>query len=232
MSSLDESKRSNRRRECLCIYSETGPRAMAHTISAKKKNTAPSFFLSFRLAIGKSVNVRLARQTRVFKIWVTSSCKKKKKRRKRKTFTGSSLKTAPQSRSGKEVVQLDHLKTLNYFFILFFFLLFGLNNSGWDARENPAWFRWKTCEGKKKKNFEVGNCVFGQRFSWNIVRCCCCVYTLEKCLRVSLNLWLSRGAFREWRYIVKRVEGLMAAELMALSVGRRWRKRRFGVPLN
>jgi hypothetical protein len=20
----------------------------------------------------------------------------------------------------------------------------------------------------------VGNCVFGRRFSWNIVRCCCC----------------------------------------------------------
>jgi hypothetical protein len=68
MSSLDESKRSNRRRECLCIYSKTGPRAMARTISARKENTAPSFLLSFRLAIGKSVNVRLARQTRVFKI--------------------------------------------------------------------------------------------------------------------------------------------------------------------
>jgi hypothetical protein len=47
-----------------------------------------------------------------------------------------------------------------------------------------------------------------------------CVYTLvEMPASLSLNLWLSRGAFQEWRYIVKRVEGLMAAELMALSVG-------------
>jgi hypothetical protein len=24
----------------------------------------------------------------------------------------------------------------------------------------------------------VGNCVFGRRFSWNIVRCCCCCVCL------------------------------------------------------
>jgi hypothetical protein len=53
---------------------------------------------------------------------------KKGKRKKKTLFTGSSLKTAPQSRSGKEVVQLDHLNTLNssLFFLL---LLFGLKEN-------------------------------------------------------------------------------------------------------
>jgi hypothetical protein len=94
---------------------------------------------------------------------------KKEKRKKKTLFTGSSLKTAPQSRSGKEVVQLDHLNTLNssLFFLL---LLFGLKENilggtrekiprDSDGKKTPSQGK------KKKKNFEVGNCVFGRRFS-------------------------------------------------------------------
>lgn len=139
----------------------------------------------------------------------------KKKKKKKTLFTGSSLKTAPQSRSGKEVVQLDHLNTLNSSFIFSSSSFWTeRKNSGWDARENPAWFRWKKklrAKGKRRRKtlrwaiaYSVG---VSPETLWDVVVVvvvCVCLYAgRNACESLSLNLWLSRGAFREWRYVYR-----------------------------
>lgn len=121
---------------------------MAHTISTKKENTAPSFLLSFRLAIGKSVNVRLARQTRVFKIWATSLLKKEKEKKNiiyRKLIKNGAAE--PFGKRGCSTWPLEHSE----FFFIFSSFWTERKNSGWDARENPAWFRWKNSKPREKE---------------------------------------------------------------------------------
>lgn len=191
MSSLDESKRSNRRRECLCIYSKTGP---IHTLLqpghttiyflAKEKRIYLFIFFFFSPGpIGKNVNVRLARQTRLFKIWPTSLEKKKINIIYRKLIKNGAAE--PFGKRGCSTWPLEHTE-FSFFFVSFFSLFKWLKF--WVGREKiPRDSNEKENQkGKKeKKRKKVWGSQLRILLAFLLKHCeMFCVY-VGKCLQVS-----------------------------------------------
>lgn len=187
MSSLDESERSNRRRENVYVFIQKPVLELWPVrLGPKKKITAPSYFsfvVFFRLAIGKSVNVRLARQTRLFKIWATSLKNKIKRKKKKKNIIYRKLikngAAEPFGKRGCSTWPLEHSEF--FFFLIFLLLIFFFNwKIAGGTRENPAWFRTE-----KEEILWGGRLRIRPAFLLKQCKMCACVYALEKCLRVS-----------------------------------------------